>query len=79
MTDELGFAYFHGTACLWSPTRGLIKHARCEAMRDARRQWGTSQYPSPIKPMLRSQAELYQGFFEISAPAPAYHYGQNNS
>jgi hypothetical protein len=67
MTNATGYGYFHGTACFWSATKSLIKHHHCRAKINDRLQWGTSQSPSPLRPMARTEAESYEGFFDLSA------------
>jgi hypothetical protein len=66
MTNATGYGYFHGTACYWSETRSRIKHHHHRSRVNDRCQWGTSQSPSPLMPMARTEAESYEGFFDLS-------------
>lgn len=61
-----GFAYWHGTALVWSWTKSRIKHAHYCACVNDRFQWGTSQSPGPLVPMSKEDAQKWAGFFDIS-------------
>jgi hypothetical protein len=57
LAEPTGYAYWHGASLFYFPTKGVAKHSLAMARRQDRLQWGTSQSPSRLISMGRSEAE----------------------